>query len=172
MKAVSLLLILLPLSCPAYDMAPQLIGWKFATQLLDHYPVRLHSLPITNFEAKLEEFNREINAQPYSYSAITYRDPDVWETPVQFYSSGGQCRDYAIAKYHQLYSIGVADADMLFAAVLIRSGEYKGQFHAVLIVHYQGRTYILDNRDDRIRNTMAEYEPVYFINRIGWRAVK
>ncbi len=132
----------------------------------------MHSLPIANLEAKLEEINREINTIPYRNVSADYGQSNVWQTPVQLSEMGGQCRDYAVAKYHQLYSMGVADADMLFAAVTIRSGKHKGEFHAVLIVKHAGRTYVLDNRHPDVRHTMAEYEPVYFVNRLGWRAVR
>lgn len=173
-KTLPLLLILLPLSCPAYDKGTELAGWRTATQLLDSYPVRKHSRPIANFEAKLEEINREINAVPYTDDAEVYREQNVWQTPVQFYQTGGQCRDYAIAKYHALYALGVADADMLFAAVTIRSGKHKGEFHAVLLVKHAGRTYILDSLDQNVRpaTAMADYQPVYFVNRLGWRAAQ
>ena len=168
---LALILVVTPCASQAIDIGAQLAGWRYGTQLLDAYPIRTHSLPIANFESKLDEINREINAIPYVSDAATYREASFWQTPIQFAQSGGECRDYVVAKYSALYALGVADSDMLFTAVRIKSGHYKGQLHAVLIVHHAGRTFILDNLHPNVRpaSAMADYEPIYFINRISWK---
>jgi predicted transglutaminase-like cysteine proteinase len=172
MRRLALFLILLPVSCPAIDMEPQVSGWRYATQMLNSYPVRLKSLPIAHFEQKLDEINRQVNAQPYTNDDATYREASYWETPVQFYQVGGECRDYAVAKYHALFALGVADADMMFVAVRPRTGKYRGQLHAILIVKHGGHSYILDNLYSNVRpaSAMVDYQPVYFINRISWKS--
>lgn len=175
MRSLALLLILAPLSCPDFDMQIQLAGWRYGTQLLNKDPVRTRSLPIAHFEAKLDEINREINAIPYINDDSEYGERSTWLTPVQLVQTGGQCRDYAVAKYSALYALGVADADMQFVAVRIRDGgKYNGRFHAILLVTHAGRTYILDNLHAGVRpaSAMADYQPVYFINRLGWRVAK
>lgn len=170
MIRATLLLILLPLSSPAYDMGVQLAGFRYGTQLMDAQPIRIHSLPIAHFEAKLDAINRDINSIPYASDEENYHEA-VWQTPVQLAQMGGECRDYAVAKYHALYAIGVADADMQFVGVRIRK---DGRFHAVLLVRHGGRTYVLDNRFPNVRphSAMADYQPLYFINRVTWRKVQ
>jgi predicted transglutaminase-like cysteine proteinase len=169
--ATALLLIILPCHAHALDMNVQLAGWKNAVQLLARYPLRTHSQHIENFEGKLDAINRAVNAVPYVSDAETYRDADYWQTPIQFMQVGGECRDYAVAKYYALYRLGVADADMQFVAVRIRK---TGQFHAILVVQHAGRRYILDNRHSEVLpwSRMADYAPVYSINRLGWRIAR
>ena len=106
--------------------------------------------------------NREIN--PYQYNAAFEA---YWETPSQFRQLGGQCRDYAVAKYARLYDLGVADADMGLTAVRIRK---TGELHAVLVVRHQGRVYVLDNLRTNVQGAerLRDFEVVYFINRVGW----
>jgi predicted transglutaminase-like cysteine proteinase len=167
--ALAILIVLLPCRVIAYDMNTQLAGWDNATQLLKSYPVRLHTGHIEHFEAKLDAINRAVNAIPYRNDAETYRDINYWQTPTQLAQYGGECRDYAIAKYHALYALGVADADMAFVAVRIKA---TGQMHAVLMVKHGGRAYILDNRHAQVFSSMAEYQPLYSINRLGWRVTR
>jgi predicted transglutaminase-like cysteine proteinase len=171
---LALLLIALPCAAPAFDMHAQLRGWKYAMQLLDGYPVRTHSRPIANFEAKLVEIHRNINAVPYVNDASEYGEESFWLTPVQFYQTGGECRDYAVASYYAGYAMGLADSEMWFVAVRVKSGKYKGQFHAILLVKHAGRTYVLDNLHSNVRpaSSMADYQPIYFINRLGYRTVQ
>jgi predicted transglutaminase-like cysteine proteinase len=168
------MLIFLPCTSCAYDMQVQLTGWKYAIQLLDPYPVTVKSRTIPDFAQKLDAVNREINAIPYVQDASTYREENVWQTPLQFAQVGGECRDYAVAKYQALYTLGVADADMQFVAVRILRGKHKGEFHAVLEVKHASRAYLLDNLHNDVRpaSAMADYQPLYFINRQGWRTAQ
>ncbi|WP_263353358.1 transglutaminase-like cysteine peptidase [Acidicapsa acidisoli] len=169
-RLLPILIVIMPLSCPAFDMDVQLTGWTYATQLLNAYPIRTHSLPIAHFEAKLDEINREINRIPYANDEANYHEA-IWQTPVQFSQLGGECRDYVVAKYSALYTLGVADADMQFVGVRIRK---DGRFHAILLVSHGGRAFILDNRYPNVRpaSAMADYEPLYYINRVNWRVAQ
>jgi predicted transglutaminase-like cysteine proteinase len=140
----------------------QFTGWLHAISEMQDKPIRYHSRPIANFPQQLARINREINAYPYNGAFDAY-----WEKPSELRQLGGQCRDFAVAKYARLYDLGVADADMELTAVRIRK---TGELHAVLVVRHHGHVYVLDNLRSEVQglDRLKEFEPVYHINRIGW----
>ena len=105
------------------------------------------------------------------WNGVAYLDWDAgyWATPTEFKREGGQCRDYAVAKYQALYGLGVADADMEVLGVIIRS---TGQAHAVLRVHHGRQVFVLDNLHKAIygeRTLERHYRVVGGVNRIGFK---
>ena len=70
---------------------------------------------------------------------------DYWKTPYQFSQGGGDCEDFAIAKYLSLKELGVTN-DMRLLIV-----EHRGQQHCVLAVDDGDKTWLLDNVDNHIR---------------------
>jgi predicted transglutaminase-like cysteine proteinase len=62
--------------------------------------------------AKLETVNRAFNALPYVTAWQNWHRPMYWETPFELLARGGQCEDYAIAKYLALRWAGVGDNAM------------------------------------------------------------
>jgi len=58
--------------------------------------------------AKLEPVNRFFNALPFVSDAQHWGTADYWATPLEFLQShGGDCEDFAIAKYLTLRELGV-----------------------------------------------------------------
>jgi predicted transglutaminase-like cysteine proteinase len=140
----------------------QFTGWLHAITEMRGEPIRHESRPIANFSEKLARVNREINRVQYTQAFDAY-----WETPSEFKRYGGQCREYAVAKYARLYELGVADADMALTVVRIKA---TGEYHAVLVVRHGGAVYVLDNLRRTVQGAarLRDFEIVYFINRIGW----
>ena len=109
----------------------------------------------------LDLVNRIING------AMTYRDDskvwgldDYWATPVEMAGKGaGDCEDYAIAKYWLLRSLGVPD-DRLQLVVL--QDTRRQLFHAVLVAHMDGGSYVLDNVSNRLAmdSDYSQYQPI------------
>lgn len=63
--------------------------------------------------AQLEEINRFINQTPYVDDQQQWGTPDYWETPLELLTlNGGDCEDYALAKYFTLKSVGVPEAKL------------------------------------------------------------
>lgn len=61
----------------------------------------------------LDRVNRAINAFAYKNDEISDGAGDQWEAPVRFIlRGGGDCEDYALAKYAALREMGVAAGDM------------------------------------------------------------
>jgi predicted transglutaminase-like cysteine proteinase len=92
---------------------------------------------------------------------------DVLGTPLEFLAYGGQCQDYAIAKYVALRQAGVP-ADQM--RIVILRATARGEDHAVLVVNVDGEAMMLDNLRTGVvpANSEASYRPYYSINESGW----
>ena len=64
-----------------------------------------------------ERVNAMMNAQPYVEDIDNYHVSDYWADPLEFLAKGGDCEDYAIAKYASLRMLGVPDDHMRLAIV-------------------------------------------------------
>jgi predicted transglutaminase-like cysteine proteinase len=95
-------------------------------------------------------------------------DPaDRWQTPVEFQRGGGDCEDYAIAKYLLLREHGVPASAMRIVALYPAGGAAA---HAVLVVDGANGPTVLDNLraspyrlDRRTTARMA-----YAVNQTSW----
>jgi len=116
---------------------------------------------------QLRETNVRLNEKSYVSDSVNWSVPDYWETPFQFMSKGGDCEDYAIAKYMMLRDLGIP-ADAMRIVVLQDLSLHVD--HAVLAVHIGGTHFILDNRYSDIvpANLLPNYQPLYSINENGW----
>lgn len=116
---------------------------------------------------QLRAVNSYMNRIRYVSDARNYGTIDYWATPREFFTRGGDCEDYAIAKFMSLRELGWSSHQLRIAVVMDRR---KRQAHAVLVAYHQGNAYILDNqvgevmRDDQVRH----YHPIYSINERYW----
>ena len=101
---------------------------------------------------------------------------EYWAAPKEFLRMrGGDCEDYAIAKYFGLRSLGL-DADRMRIVIVRRKDEhgvYAAQLHAVLAVRVRNSWFILDN-NARPRNNIfphtqyqGRFNPLYSMNENG-----
>jgi predicted transglutaminase-like cysteine proteinase len=111
--------------------------------------------------------NQAMNRHPYVPTAANWHRSMYWESPFEFLRHGGQCQDYAIAKYMLLRAAGVP-ADQMRMVVLRDAA--IGLDHAVLAVYVDGEPLLLDNlRSDIVgASTVQYYRPYYSINENGW----
>ncbi len=87
----------------------------------------------------LRDVNRLVNRAEYvADSAVA----DRWSTPTELLQFGGDCEDFAIAKYLLLREMGVPAASM---RVVIMRATSALESHAVLVVHAAGQDFVLDN---------------------------
>ena len=124
----------------------------------------LAALPLRE---KLKRANDAMNARPYVTTQRNWHRAMYWETPFQFLRRGGQCQDYAIAKYQLLRQAGVpADAMRM---VVLRDTAIATD-HAVLAVYVDGHAMLLDNLNSRIvpADSVSIYRPYYSINERNW----
>lgn len=100
-------------------------------------------------------------------SAITYRTDkalwrkaDYWATPAEIIGKqAGDCEDFAIAKMALLRKAGFDQSQL---QLIVLKDVRKQVFHAVLAVHTNGGTYILDNMNNTVSNDTAlrNYMPI------------
>lgn len=93
--------------------------------------------------AQIMAVQHHLNQVPYRDDMANWHLIDYWATPSEFLRKGGDCEDYAIAKYFALRAAGWAPAD-LRVMLSHRQGEFVG--HAYLIARDHGDWLVLDNR--------------------------
>ena len=91
---------------------------------------------------QLHEVNRAVNRAPYREDAPNWGVLDHWAAPRELLARGGDCEDYAIAKYLALRGLGFPAGDL---RLLILYDEQRRRAHAVLAVSRDGRELVLDN---------------------------
>ena len=116
---------------------------------------------------QIEIANEAMNRQRYVPTSVNWHRAMYWESPFEFLRYGGQCQDYAIAKYLLLRAAGVP-ADQMRMVVLRDAA--IGLDHAVLAVYVDGEPLLLDNLRTGIvpARTVSYYHPYYSINENGW----
>lgn len=82
--------------------------------------------------------NAKVNLLPYCSDPKQYDKPDFWTDILE----SGDCEDYALTKLHRLLALGWPISMMRLACCYCETGEY----HAVLLVDFDGQTWVLDNR--------------------------
>ncbi len=98
---------------------------------------------------------------------VHWGEDDYWATPAESIgSAGGDCEDYAIAKYYLLKELGVPISRLRITYV--RALRLQGQAHMVLAYYARpdAEPLILDNLDPKVRpaGERADLEPVYSFN--------
>jgi predicted transglutaminase-like cysteine proteinase len=118
--------------------------------------------------AQLNSVNQWMNARPYVEDWTNWHVADYWETPGEFLTRGGDCEDYAIAKYFSLVRLGFSPDDLRLVVI---HDTKRNDFHAVLAARVDGTVWLLDNQIARVvpMDLVTEYAPIYSLNERGWR---
>lgn len=132
----------------------------------------LHSDKFLNDAKKLEAVNRFFNSVPYVIDLEHWGKADYWATPIELLASnGGDCEDYAIAKYFTLRELGIPAERLRIAyvtALLMNQGHMKFQGHMVLTYFStpDAEPLILDNLQEKIlpASQRKDLAPVYSFN--------
>jgi predicted transglutaminase-like cysteine proteinase len=124
----------------------------------------LQGLPLNTMAARVNDM---MNAKNYITDKRNWGTNDYWATPVEFLQRGGDCEDFAIAKYTALRMLGVPEERLRVAIV---HDNLKNIAHAILIVYTDGGAIILDNQEKSVLdgNRAGRYRPIYSINRTAW----
>ncbi len=114
-----------------------------------------------------ERVNTLVNKTEYIEDTQNYGQSDYWATPIEFFTRGGDCEDFAIAKYVSLRALGVPESRLRIAIV---QDTQKNIPHAILIVYTDEGAVVLDNQNKRVlnANSIAHYKPIFSINRTAW----
>lgn len=90
----------------------------------------------------LSAVNTYVNNARYISDLDNWGDADHWATPTDLFTRGGDCEDYAIAKYLLLRQAGVPASQM---RILVMRAANNIPEHSVLIVETSGGIVVLDN---------------------------
>ena len=108
------------------------------------------------------EVNEDINKTLYYADDQNWGIPDYWATPKEFYLKGGDCEDYAIAKYFALRRAGIPASRMMISIGEIDDGDGT---HAILLVKYK-EIFVLDNIVGKVTplNEYIDFKVQYSFN--------
>ena len=118
-------------------------------------------------KAMATKVNKLVNSKRYVTDNRNYGKSDYWSTPIEFLERGGDCEDFAIAKYTALRALGVPEERL---RVSIVQDTLKNIPHAVLVVYTDEGPYVLDNQIKTLvsADRAGRYRPIYSINRTAW----
>jgi predicted transglutaminase-like cysteine proteinase len=123
--------------------------------------------------AQLERVNRFFNAMAFVDDDIHWQKADYWATPIEFLASeGGDCEDFAIAKYFTLIKLGIAEDRLTLTYV---KAVRLNKAHMVLTYYPSpgAEPLVLDNLIETIQPSSQRTDllPVYSLNGFGlWLA--
>ena len=123
--------------------------------------------------AKIERVNRFFNRLNFVDDALHWHKADYWATPVEFLASeGGDCEDFAIAKYFTLLDLGIDEHKLTLTYVKALK---LNQAHMVLTYYPSPKAepLVLDNLVEAIlpSSERTDLLPVYSLNGSGlWLA--
>ena len=107
---------------------------------------------------QIEAVNLWVNDHPYVDDMSNWGVPDFWETPSEFLVHGGDCEDFAMAKYVMLRALGIPSADMKLSVGILQSGIT----HALLEVDIGNGPITLDNESaNPIKGQRHGFTPYY-----------
>ncbi len=118
-------------------------------------------------EQQVRLVNRYINKQRYEDDRISSRSMagNQWETLTEFLHSGGDCEDFAVAKYFVLREFGVDAEDM---RIVIGRESQRATHHAMLAIKFDEGVWLLENDNTIHRNGYQDIDKfVYAINEQG-----
>lgn len=137
------------------------------SKIMVNWKSDLRTVGSGSIETIARKVNTEMNDIKYIPDNKNYGTSDYWATPIEFLKRGGDCEDYAIAKYASLRALGVPEERMRLAIV---KDTWKNIHHALLIVYADTGTFVLDNQDKSMKEAhdVKRYRPIFSLNRTGW----
>ena len=148
-----------------FETAMQNQGAKTSIRRIKAEIEPLQGLPL---DAMVARVNTIANNVQYIEDKDNYGATDYWATPIEFFKNGGDCEDYAIAKYTMLRALGVPETRLRIAIV---HDLQKNIPHAVLVVYTDDGALVLDNQNKNVRTAhslSSRYKPIFSINRDAW----
>lgn len=116
---------------------------------------------------QIKAVNNYMNRVAFVPDQKNYNVTDYWATPMEFLARGGDCEDYAFAKYVTLRALGFAQDDLRLA--IVYDSEMRMP-HAILVVYHDGEAKILDNQSEEVKSSskIERYKPIYSISQVAW----
>ena len=153
---------------------------KFGSQgrkIVEEWDSMLETSKNENILNKIKNVNDFFNQIPYKTDVVHWKKQDYWATPFEFMGTGGgDCEDYAIAKYFSLIKLGIPDEKLRITYVSYKKANSKfEQAHMVLTYYHKVgvEPVVLDNIDKtlQVASKRTDLKPVYSFNASGlWQA--
>lgn len=117
---------------------------------------------------QLQMVNDFFNKIPYVTDMAHWKKKDYWATPLEFMATnGGDCEDYAIAKYFTLLELGIKKENLYLAVVEVKS---RRQNHMILLYseNKNESPLVLDNLSSVVIpfSKRVDLKPKYAFNEI------
>ena len=120
--------------------------------------VRLVNRYVNRFSRYREDRRREVQV-----GESTVRIGQEWSTLTEFLRRGGDCEDYATAKYQLLRMLGIPAEEL---RVIVIYDRREREHHAIIgVANVDGRTLLLDTDDQTFRRGPMFYQFVYALKR-------
>lgn len=150
-----------------FDRFEEELNGSKARHVIKAMKIELSEYRSTSIFRMAKDVDKMMNKKDYIIDQKNWGKSDYWETPVEFMKYGGDCEDFAIAKYVALRALGVPESRMRLAIV---QDLKKNMPHAILIVYTEKGPFVLDNQSEIMRSAQAikHYKPIYSINRQAW----
>jgi predicted transglutaminase-like cysteine proteinase len=111
-------------------------------------------------DRQLSLVNRYVNKRHYKRELRNH-----WSTLLEFLQRGGDCEDYAVAKYFLLRELGFPAENMRVLVTWERSAR---DYHAVLAVRRDnGSTWLLESDNTIVKGSQRRYRFIYALNEEG-----
>ena len=120
-----------------------------------------------SFEQQIRLVNHYVNRHRYKDDSVSSRSEagNQWETLTEFLHRGGDCEDFAVAKYFVLRELGVDAEDM---RIVIGRESQRATHHAMLAIRFDEDVWLLENDNTIHRNGFQDINRfVYAINEQG-----
>ena len=135
---------------------------------MQDYEKFINSLKSSSLKEKLVRVNLYFNEMNPKYDSNN-PSSDYWASLDEFLKNGGgDCEDYAIAKYTALKRLGL-DKNKMYLAVV--KEKQSNTYHMVLLYFksLDGVPFVLDNLNNKILplNKRFDIEPLYMLNSSG-----
>jgi len=118
-------------------------------------------------EQQIRLVNRYINKQRYKDDRVSSKSVagNQWETLTEFLNRGGDCEDFAVAKYFVLREFGVDATDM---RIVIGREAQRATHHAMLAIKFDDDVWLLENDNTIHKNGYQDIDEfVYALNEQG-----
>ena len=138
-----------------------------ASAVINEWRAELGELQGGSIKSMAHKVNDFVNETRYITDSKNWGKSDYWATPAEFLERGGDCEDFAIAKYTALRALGVPEERL---RVMIVQDTFKNIPHAVLVVYTESGAFILDNQIKKLvaADSGNRYRPIFSINRTAW----
>lgn len=138
-----------------------------SAKIVQNLKIELAKYKSSSVSEMAHKVNAMMNKKKYIADSKNWGKSDYWATPIEFMTRGGDCEDFAIAKYVALRALGVPEDYMRIAIV---HDKQKNIPHAILIVYAEEGALVLDNQIKTVRraDSIKHYRPIFSINRTAW----